>query len=348
MVSIPIDILFYIIVILLFSLFTFFSSLVYMKKQRLKTAKKQAHWLKEHEKYLFTLLSTGKWEIRANLSKKFIYEAIEQFFLNFLKTVHDPNAERHIQEWTETYFAERYRKQLTSRSMAIRLNTLYRIEKFQCTSFQPFLHEYYSSPKATNEENILILQILSTFQDERVIDLLNKEEAQYPHFYYFDILKRLSHEIIIEKVIENYPSLTTPLQYVAIEYIGLQGWSEYEPLLIKLLDYNDKEINIRAMKALYQLHYLSDMTPLLPHFETDQWPKKMWLAKLSMLHHHEACIPYLKKWLTDSSWYVRRAAANALLSYPTGEAELKQIAQFSEDAFARDAAKERLERGISF
>ncbi|WP_100402063.1 HEAT repeat domain-containing protein [Bacillus sp. FJAT-42315] len=348
MVSIPLHTLLYTIVILLFALLIFFSSLIRIKQQRLKTSQKQVIWIKEHEEYLFNLLSTGEWRIRANLSKQFIYEAIEQFFLNFLKTVNDPESQRHIQQWVETHFAERYRKQLNNRSMAIRLNTLYRIERFHCTSFQAPLYHRYLLNQMTTEEKILTLQILSKFQDERVIELLNKEGVEYPDFYYSDILTRLSTNIVTNKVIDCFQDLTPPLQYAAIEYIGAQGWNEYEPLLLKLIDHNNQEMNIRAMKALYQLHYVSDMTSLLPHFETDHWPKKMWLAKLSMLHHHETCIPYLKQWLADSSWYVRRAAANALLSYPTGEFELRQIAQFSEDAYARDAAKERLERGIGF
>ncbi|WP_338750777.1 HEAT repeat domain-containing protein [Bacillus sp. FJAT-52991] len=348
MVAIPLEIILSIIIVLLVSLLIFFLSLIRIKWKRSIKEKKQADWLKEHEEYLFTLLSTGEWSVRANVSSKFVYEAIEQFFLNFLKTVNDPVSQHHIQQWVEANFTERYRKQLTSRSMAIRLNTLYRIKKFHCTSFQAFLYDYYSSDKVSLEEKILILQILSIFQDERVIELLNKEEEEYPYFYYFDILTKFSNDIVVEKVIENHKNVTTKLQYAAIEYIGSQGWSEYEPLLIELIDHDNEEMSIRAMKALYQLHYLSDMAPLLPHFETERWQKKMWLAKLSMLHHHDACIPYLKQWLTDSSWYVRRAAANALLSYPTGEFELRQIAQFSEDAFARDAAKERLERGIGF
>ncbi|MGM7636336.1 HEAT repeat domain-containing protein [Bacillus sp. Hm123] len=348
MVSIPLHILFYIIVILLFALLIFFFFLIYIKQKRSIKERKQADWLKEHEEYLLTLLSTGEWSVRANLSSKFVYEAIERFFLNFLKTVKDDESQHHIQQWVETHFAERYRTQLNSRTMAIRLNTLYRIEKFHCTSFQAPLYHRYLLNQATTEEKILILQILANFQDERVIELLNKEEIDYPYFYYYDILTRFSTTINVENVIGSFQHLTTPLQYAVIEYIGAQGWSEYEPLLLKLIDHDNEEMNIRAMKALYQLHYLSDMAPLLPHFETEHWPKKMWLAKLSMLHHHEACIPYLKQWLADSSWYVRRAAANALLSYPTGEWELRQIAQFSEDAYARDAAKERLERGIGF
>lgn len=348
MVSIPLHILLYTIVILLVALLIFFIALIRIKQQRSKLAQKQVVWTQEHEEYLFNLLSTGEWQIRVNLSKQFIYEAIEQFFLNFLKTVNDPEPQRHIQQWVETHFAERYRKQLNSRTMAIRLNTLYRIEKFHCTSFQAPLYHRYVLNQATTEEKILILQILANFQDERVIGLLNKEEIDYPYFYYYDILTRFSTTINIENMIGSFQHLTTSLQYAVIEYIGAQGWSEYEPLLLTLIDHDNEEMNIRAMKALYQLHYVSDMTPLLPHFETDHWPKKMWLAKLSMLHHHEACIPYLKQWLADSSWYVRRAAANALLSYPTGEWELRQIAQFSEDAYARDAAKERLERGIGF
>lgn len=342
--QIPIDILLEGVLFLFSFLLLFFIILAQIKRKRMRKERRQERWLAEQEDAFIDFLDTGNWSIKGNVQKQWVREAIESFFLNSLATVNEPIYLKRITHFVEENFAATYQKKLASRSFTKRMNTLYRIEKFHCTSFQEYLYERCVQADMVEEEKILMLQILATFQDHRIFDVINEKDFYLSSFHYFDLFERIEDSMIQYWIHTFFEEMKLDFQYAVVEYIGNKGWSEYESFLLRLAQTEETELRIRVYKSLFSFHYIQDITPLFPYFETDIWQEKMWLSKISMIHHHDYCVPYLRKWIADASWYVRRAAASALYSYPNGKRELENIVQYSEDAFARDVAMECLEK----
>lgn len=116
------------------------------------------------------------------------------------------------------------------------------------------------------------------------------------------------------------------------------------PLLESLLDSEDSEIRIAALKAIGDLRITLDEDKIILFCKSPIWEERMVAAMVVQSCSLRQAIPHLVQLLSDSQWWVRLRAAETLYSFgKEGINELKWCIENTNDPFTRDMARKVLE-----
>lgn len=139
------------------------------------------------------------------------------------------------------------------------------------------------------------------------------------------------------------------LKVIALEELGKRNYMKSIPWIKIMLTQTEKELRIAALKASYSLGDIGDEAFLKCVYllESDpEWEVRSFLAKFLMKVNRDSAVGILTRLMSDSNWYVRHNASNALLAQgEKGELALINLLN-SQDAFTRDTAHAVLQRGI--
>ena len=130
-----------------------------------------------------------------------------------------------------------------------------------------------------------------------------------------------------------------------IETLGLADFRDARRVIERRLSEGDEEQRIAAARALGRLRADDCATSLMGALQDEAWEVRAQAAWALGRTRAGIAILALPARLTDPAWWVRRHAAYALREFGMeGHRELERIARGSPDPYARDMAREVLER----
>ena len=139
------------------------------------------------------------------------------------------------------------------------------------------------------------------------------------------------------------------LNAIALEIYGQRQYMEAVFWIDKMISSPYKEVRIASLKAAEALGDIGDNEYInkILSLEFDQeWEVRAFLAKFLKKVKTDNSVEGLKRLMKDMNWFVRYNAANSLAEQ--GEKGIKALIDLlnSEDKFARDKAKEMIQKEI--
>lgn len=131
---------------------------------------------------------------------------------------------------------------------------------------------------------------------------------------------------------------------LAARLLGLIGDPSAEPVLIDLLSSHNPEWRISAASALEHVGSEAAVEPLRLAIHDDDWRVRARAVVALGALAEPTVVGEVAQLLTDSQWWVRQNAANALTRLPNGRAHLER-AVTGADPYAADAALTALTSG---
>ena len=264
---------------------------------------------------------------------------LERLLNGFVSVTKNSECSPLVTQLSEEFLTNRYTKQLTSRSWAIRMNTLYFIEDFHMKKFVPLLKERLLKMTRLDQEKQQLLRTLSSLGEPVTISIL-EEHPEASVRLYIDLIKRLPLHTRVQQLDAVFFATNEHqhLKYAAISYIGMTGFRQYLPQIELELQNEDEETRIQALKAILQMQQLSEPHMLIPFLHSSSWQERMFatriVGKLQLSRFKED----LSKLLGDPIWWVRYSSAEAFAQFSDGDVMLTHLATSHPDRYARDMA----------
>ncbi|WP_270180793.1 HEAT repeat domain-containing protein [Alkalihalobacillus sp. CinArs1] len=335
-------VVFQLFVVLLVVLTLLFCFLLIRKYLSNRFDEKKAYWKKYYLESIMEALK-GTRELAPPESKAMM-EALEDVLTRYYSLMKgNTSMMAEIEMIAEKYFLIHYKTQLKSNSWSVRMNTLYRIEKFRMAALSDECIAIYETKHVTEMEAIQVLRVLANIQDDRVYSILLKETKEYSGFYYLDIYSRLERPLF-EALIMSIDEFPLWIQQTLIEAMGERKEHDYLPYIEPFLSSSNTEFRIRALKAISKMGYMTKIDLIIPSFTSESWQERMMAAKVAKMQRDDRFVHLLLPLLSDQFWWVRTAAAESLSYQSNGKALLREISSEHEDRFARDIALEWLLR----
>lgn len=148
----------------------------------------------------------------------------------------------------------------------------------------------------------------------------------------------------LDLMLDSLEEASPLLKGIFIETIGKRKAVKALPIIELYLDSDDVEIRIKALKAIGDIGLTTQEDKILTLMYSDNWIEKVMAIRIVKNSSLQRAIPTLEKLLTNSNWWIRLRAAEALYSFGTiGIERLEQIREKHDDPYARDMAKKVLQ-----
>lgn len=294
-------------------------------------------WKTNSSEDFYLYLETGNRPSSLIPSNDLQFEALEELLEDTRQTLLDRTAKERLFELADQMFRNKYEKTLFHRRWSIRMNTLHLIETFYMRETVDQVLKFYNSRNRSEEERVQALRIMAYFREPSVVTKLLTLEQPLSHSAYFSILKRMD-EPTFHELIDHFETFEQAIQLDILDAIRERKATQYSNLLEELLLNQDKEVRIRAMKAILEIETISDPEPLYRLISSENWEERMMVARFFGRFRNDAFMPQLEQLLQDRSWWVRNAAAQSILQYENGQAQLEYIKAHHHDQFAKEMA----------
>ncbi len=291
------------------------------------------------------LLEDEDFQTRILQKNPIFHEVLEELLNNYNKIMNSQNTKIKIQEIADSYLTEYYKTRFIHPRWSIRMNTLYQIEGFHLSSFQPVLWNRYENIKPNNEvEAIQIIKTLASLENPQLIEFLLRSHPSFSKVEYKEILRKLgvTH---LNLFINRFSELQEPLKIAIIEYIGENNEIGHLSFIEEQLNTDSFEVHLSALKVLSSFGVISNFNKVLLCFQSSHWEERMFFAKLCGTLKKERSKTLLIQLMSDDNWFVRNAAGQALAQFEDGLFILRHIHESNSDPYARDMALQWLESG---
>ncbi|MGE7948445.1 HEAT repeat domain-containing protein [Lysinibacillus sp. NPDC093688] len=268
--------------------------------------------------------------------------AIEIIFSSYLKNIIDEKVEHKIKEFSNQYLKEFYEKDLSSKRWSIRMNALYHIADLQIEDLLETCLQFEKT-KISEEEYFQLLKIYSLFQPELFIEKIKESSVHYSESEYRRVFVLLEDDVFI-RLFEGFNSWTTNIQFAAIDTAAVKRNMQYIDQLKQLLTHEVPEVQIRALKGLYEIGIIDEIDPYVPFVTSDMWEIRLMVAKIFKHVPLNYTYVYLEQLLQDENWWVRSQAAKTIAENREGIAKLQQFMESSNDPYAIEMAQETIVR----
>jgi hypothetical protein len=275
------------------------------------------------------------------------YHVAEQLFSSSMAITKDEDLQHKIRESASFYLSSHYEKVMNAADWSARVNALYYIEDFRMTSLQPVLAKRLMTVKEQDEEKQQLLRTLAALGDLSVLSHLENEPSTKESVY-LSVFKRFPEDVIPQTVSYVRQEGSLKANISLLMYLGLTKKLSYLSFVEENLAHQNSEMRIQALKALFQMNYISNVNLIQPFFYSEVWEERMFAAKITGVLTLTQFEKELTEFLGDSVWWVRYYAAEALL-LSFGENKLLELSQSHPDQYARNMAAQwlRLERQVS-
>lgn len=344
MLDVSLVALFLLFLALVFILLSLFLYLAVKKHMNNKARKEVARYKEDVRLNMFHYLQTGNERLLESAhDTPENMAALVELLGEYGDVLEGAEVRARIRAFATSHLSDFLRKGLTERRWSLRMNALYAIEDFHMDNLVEPLHEQYGKKHITVAEKAQILQLLAKFNDPQVLSFLKKEAEDIPTFSMLSILSNLSEEAF-SSLIGDFDQLPTKMRYMVVDVIGDRQMIDQQPLLQKLLEQEDEELQIRSLKAFAQSGMPVEERLIASFLDSRNWRIRMMAIKVAGTQRLEACKPALITHLSDREYGVRAEAAKAILRFRDGERLLEQVIEKAEDLFAKDMAVEWLEK----
>ncbi|RFU67532.1 HEAT repeat domain-containing protein [Peribacillus saganii] len=318
--------------------------LIIRKALEIKNRKQLDQLKEEYQPILFSYISSGPLTRKIQTDTLAKKKAVEELLGRFSDLLEEKQMNERLTAFAEQHLGKLYQKQLRSRSWSIRMNTLSYIDGFQMKSMLPYIIKILEKASSSDEEKILCLRILASFQESQLVDYLN-QAAFLSDSDYRNILIRLDKKRF-DLCVLNYHKSHENMKYAILDVIGIKKELDYTSFLNHIFQSSNGEERIRSLKAIANVGYIKEPEKILPLAESDRWEERMIAARIFGIIKDPHFIPLLVSLIHDQNWWVRSEAGASLLSFPSGRDILQDISKHDEDRFARDMAWQWLHKGV--
>ncbi|WP_391117423.1 HEAT repeat domain-containing protein [Psychrobacillus sp. L3] len=270
-------------------------------------------------------------------------EVAERIFSETITDINDPIMQRKLQDAAISIFTEHYKKRLLKGNWPTRVNTLYFIEDFKIVSLLPVLQKMLQNLNKWDEEKNQTILALAAINDLTLVYYLN-QSPDTKVSQYLDVFSRFDTENFEEAIHISNDMKNFTCQLAIINIISLMKKTKYQWMVEKELQSENMEMRIQALKGLYRLNYMKDIGLLVPFFQSLSWEERLFSTRVAGALLADQFEAHLEILIGDEEWWVRNAAAEALLNI-FGEEKLVQVESSHTDSFARDMAKQWLTSG---
>nr|WP_246346207.1 HEAT repeat domain-containing protein [Anoxybacillus mongoliensis] len=272
------------------------------------------------------------------------YVAMMELLDHFIRVLVNGDIKERTTKLAETYFVDYLRMQLHHRRLGRRMNALFYIEDFGTRSLLHELEKMYEQKDVTTMEKRQLLKMFALFRHPHVYEYMKHVDESFTQFDYRLILSRMDDHTFT-KMVDYFFDWNEKMQYALIDMIGIMQKFAHISFLRTLLQHEQSEYRIRALKALAEMAFPLEDDQLRIHLHSQVWQERLMALRLCARMRQHTLLDTIKQLMKDRVFSVRSQAAEALLRMPNGLAMLEQIAQTSDDPYARDMALEWLERG---
>ncbi len=238
-------------------------------------------------------------------------------------------------------------KLIKSRNLWNRKIGIYLAGEYKMTSLAPLVRKQLSR----SDHNLLFITskaLISLADDTYLRDILNAVTStdSLTRNQILSLLEGVRGDIrgILEEVVETGDE---GLKAIAVEEAGKRQYSESVDWITELIQSGNKELRIAALKASYSIGHIENEAFLKAVFSAvrdDYWEVRAFLARFLRKVASEKSVDVLVEYMQDSSWHVRRNAAESLLHHDEmGRTALVRLLD-SEDTFARETARAVLDK----
>ncbi|WP_163150088.1 HEAT repeat domain-containing protein [Anoxybacillus sp. MB8] len=337
-------VLFAVIVVALFTaLLVMFLYLVVRKIKDGKWKREVKRYKQRYEPVLFRYLAYGDEQVPAPSSSA-QHVAVMELLDHFIRVLANEGVKERATTLAEMYFVDYLRAQLAHRRLGRRMNALFFIEDFHLRSLVHELETMYEQKQLTPMEKRQLLKMFALFQHPNVYEYMKQTDESFTQFDYRLILSRMDDHMFA-KMVDHFFDWNEKIQYALIDMIGIMQKLAHVSFLRTLLQHEQSEYRVRALKALAQMAYPLDVEQLRVHFQSPVWQERLMALRLCARTRRQEMVDHIVLLMKDAVFSVRSQAAEALLRMPNGLDILEHIAQTSDDRYARDMALEWLERG---
>lgn len=264
-------------------------------------------------------------------------KAIEALLLSYSRNVKDPIVRTQISKFADTYLTADYEKILKNRRWSVRINTLHRIASFRMTTLNGEIQSMMNRPRST-EVGFNLLQIYLYVLPNEFFDQLLRYQDQLSEYQFKQLFLDISVQVK-QTIIAGFNQLNKVGQYAFIDIQGKKQTFEDHYSLMALLDSDDSEIRIRALKAMSAGTIISDKERILSFIDSDIWQERLMVAKIFAKRPARENEGVYRALIKDPVWWVRNEAARVLSLSHNGREVLRDIMANSDDKFAVDVSR---------
>jgi hypothetical protein len=324
-------------------LFLLLLYLIIRKAKEIKKRREIESYKNRINTQIFSIIAEGKRYRGIGCETAIKQKAMEELLSRYVKILEGEEEKKRLWDLASHCLQGYYRKRLKSKKWSHRMNALYHIEDFHMIKLLDEVVILSKKKNITHQENIHVLRILATFQYNGLKEVLHYHDLS--EYEYRSIFMRLNHDLFDQFVLSFHKS-TPPLQYAILDVISLKKALEYRFFTENIFITYKGEVRLRALKALAEIGYVSNIEPYLQLLYSSSWQERMVAAKLIGSIKEQKGIPRLIELLHDQIWWVRSQAGQSISKFPNGKAILQSVLETSKDAFARDMAWDWLHKGV--
>lgn len=271
--------------------------------------------------------------------------AIEELLSHYAEILEGTEEKKNLYVLADSRLSGHYRNSLKSMNWSTRMNALYHIEAFGMTGLKEDIFKLLNRRRATNEEKIRALSILSQFQAVQMFQLLTSDYNDLSHLEYRNILSRLEDKGL-ELFLLGYHSCQVQLKFAILDIVALKKDLGYLNFTETVFSFSSGEEKVRSLKALVSIGHVRNLERVMALFDSANWEERMLAGRLAGVMKVESALPDLLKLLQDPSWWVRTQAGQSIMMFPQGKTLLEDVVASSDDSFARDMAIEWINKGV--
>lgn len=340
---------------------------VYLVLRKIRTnlfQKRKKAWLEQNMNELQEYFVSGKRDYslisrRCRPIELFHFEALEDFFSDYLSNFKIEPGFNPVKPFIEEYFVPWYRKRLFHSTWSTRMNTLYFIDLFKIEMMQDDLLKLLESKQCSSEERYQIYLLLADFGYVHLQDLF-KESKGLPPFLLNEMISLIITTDNFESYVDIFYDLPYEWQLSMLDVLRDKNFRslKLQELLESLLKSTDREMRLRAAKTIASLAYISSpdvITQIIDEqSKREEWEspqstgEKLMYARLMGNIKTERFLQYLEQFISDKSYAIRSEAAKAIRKYKNGREILLSITATHPDSYARNIANEWLERSMDY
>ncbi|MFE3576552.1 HEAT repeat domain-containing protein [Lysinibacillus sp. NPDC059133] len=343
MIQLSISFLLTVIVVLLVVLFLFTIYILVQRHREIRFTEVRDTFLQKYSQHWYNYLINDEiFSIVLVPRGRAQVAAIEIIFSSYLKNIINEKVEHKIKEFSNLYLKEFYEKDLSSKRWSIRMNALYRIADFRIEALLDTCQQFEKT-KISEGEYFQLLKNYSIFQPELFIEKIKESSINYSESEYRRLFVLLEDDVFI-RLFEDFDSWTNNIQFAAIDTAAVKRNMQYIDQLKQLLTHEIPEIQIRALKGLYEIGVIDEIDPYVPFVTSDMWEVRLMVAKIFNHVPLNYSYTYLEQLLQDENWWVRSQAAKTIVENREGIAKLQQFMESSNDQYAIEMAQETVVR----
>ncbi|WP_390289185.1 HEAT repeat domain-containing protein [Ureibacillus sp. GCM10028918] len=268
-------------------------------------------------------------------------EGYEELSYIYVNSVTSELTSQKLHDIATDYLRTHYKKLLNSPRKGLRLKALARIEDYGNIEILKE-NNWTNRRMKTKEERLMLLLIYSRHDETAFIEFFLRYESDLTEFDCRKMFKHLS-KLTLSSLISLFRELELHSIYALIDTLSIKRELDFIPFLKKLVNSNDREVRIRAAKALYTMR-VGDEDICLKLVECGAWVEKLMAAKLARYVKSSNINALLFKLLEDRDWKVREQAARTIVHHNEAIDAVEQYIESSSDQYTVEIIREIIKR----